>query len=108
RTLRGDLDNITAKALKKQAIERYPTVAALADDLRRYLDHKPGGARGGALACRASRFVRRYRVAVGAASATLLALIAGVIGTTWQAIEARRERGAAIFQAERALGKGKD
>ena len=106
RTLRGDLDNIAAKALKKQALERYPTVTALADDLRRYLDHKPVGARADSLAYRASKFVRRYRVAVGAASMTLLALIAGVIGTTWQAIEARRERDAAIFQAERALAKG--
>ena len=106
RTLRGDLDNIAAKALKKQAIERYPTVAALADDLRRYLDHKPVGARADSLAYRASKFVRRYRVAVGAASITLLALLAGVIGTTWQAIEARRERDAAVFQAERAFAKG--
>ena len=50
--------------------------------------------------------MQRHRLGVGAASATLLALIAGVIGTTWQAIEARRERDAAIFQAERALAKG--
>ena len=106
RTLRGDLDNIAAKALKKRAIERYPTVAALADDLRRYLDHKPVAARADSLAYRASKFVRRYRVAVGAASMTLLALLAGVIGTTWQAIEARRERDAALFQAERAFAKG--
>ncbi|MET1083698.1 MAG: hypothetical protein ABWY12_11720, partial [Burkholderiales bacterium] len=73
---------------------------------RRYLDHKPVGARADSLAYRASKFVRRYRVAVGAASMTLLALIAGVIGTTWQAIEARRERDSAIFQAERAFAKG--
>ena len=50
--------------------------------------------------------MQRHRLGVGAASATLLALIAGVIGTSWQAIEARRERDAAIFQAERALAKG--
>ncbi len=49
RTLRGDLDNIVAKALKKQAAERYPTVAALADDLRRYLDHEPVSARADSL-----------------------------------------------------------
>jgi len=52
------------------------------------------------------KFVQRHRLGVGAASATLLALIAGVIGTTWQAIEARRERDAALFQAERAFAKG--
>ena len=49
--------------------------------------------------------MQRYRLAVGAASVTLLALLAGVIGTTWQAIEARRERDEARFQAERALAK---
>ena len=36
--------------------------------------------------------MRRYRLAVGAASATLLALLAGVIGTTWQAVEAQKQR----------------
>ena len=98
RTLRGDLDNIVAKALKKRAIERYPTVAALADDLRRYLDHEPVAARADSLAYRASKFVRRHRVAVGAGSMTVLALLAGVIGTTWQAIEARNQRDRALAE----------
>ncbi len=61
RTLRGDLDNIVAKALKKQASERYLTVAALADDLRRYLDHEPVSARADSIAYRAGKFVRRHR-----------------------------------------------
>ena len=77
----------------------------MADDLRRYLDHEPVSARADSLAYRASKFVQRYRLAVGTASVTLLALLAGVIGTTWQAIEARRERDEARFQAERALAK---
>ena len=102
RTLRGDLDNIVAKALKKQATERYPTVAALADDLRRYLDHEPVSARADSLAYRVSKFVRRYRLAVGAASVTVLALVAGVIGTTWQSIEAQHQRNLAVRQLERA------
>ena len=105
RTLRGDLDNIVAKALKKQGTERYPTVTSLADDLRHYLNHEPITARADSLTYRAGKFVRRYRLAVGAASATLLALLAGVIGTTWQAVEARRERDEARFQAERAFAK---
>ena len=41
RALRGDLDNIVLKALKKQPAERYPTVEAFADDLRRYLNDEP-------------------------------------------------------------------
>ena len=106
KALRGDLDNIAAKALKKLPRERYATVGAFADDLERYLNDEPVTARPDSRSYRMRKFVQRHRLGVGAASATLLALIAGVIGTTWQAIEARRERDAAIFQAERALAKG--
>ena len=45
RQLEGDLDTIVAKALKKNPAERYPSVTALADDLRRYLRHEPISAR---------------------------------------------------------------
>ncbi|HVE49972.1 MAG TPA: protein kinase, partial [Casimicrobiaceae bacterium] len=100
--LQGDLDNIAAKALRKNPRERYPTVAAFADDLERYLAHEPISARPDSGAYRLGKFVRRHRVAVGAVTVTVLALVAGVIGTTWQAIEARRERDQALFQAERA------
>jgi serine/threonine-protein kinase len=102
RTLRGDLDNIVAKALKKSPAERYATVATFADDLQRYLNHQPVSARADSLAYRASRFVRRHRLAVGAASMTALALVAGIVGTTWQAIESRRQRDEALYQKKRA------
>ena len=104
--LRGDLDNIVAKALKKSPAERFPTAAAFADDLRRYLVNEPVLARPDAFGYRAAKFVRRHRLGVGAAAVTVAALVAGVIGTTWQAVEARRERDDALFQAERALAKG--
>ncbi|MDQ3189235.1 MAG: protein kinase [Pseudomonadota bacterium] len=104
--LRGDLDNIVARALKKSSAERYQTVSAFADDLRRHLNHEPISARRDALGYRIAKFVRRNRLAVGAASALLVTLLAGVVGTSWQALEARRERDAALFQAERALAQG--
>jgi serine/threonine protein kinase len=106
RALRGDLDNIAAKALKKLPRERYATVAAFADDLERYLKDEPVTARPDSRSYRIRKFVLRHRLGVAAASATLLALVAGVIGTTWQAIEARRERDNALYEAERALAKG--
>ena len=96
RALRGDLDNIAAKALRKVPAERYPTVAAFADDLRRFLNDETVSAQADSLAYRIRKFVRRYRLVVGAASATLLALVAGVIGTTWQAYEARKQRDVAL------------
>jgi hypothetical protein len=96
RALQGDLDNILAKALRKAPGDRYPTVAAFADDLRRFLEDEPVEARPDSVAYRLGKFVRRYRLAVGAASATLLVLIAGVVGTTWQAYEARKQRDVAL------------
>lgn len=102
RDLRGDLDNVVAKALKKPVAERYPTATALAADLRRYLAHEPVSARPDSLGYRTTKFVRRYRLAVGAASATLLALVAGVVGTSWQAWEAQRQRDLAQASAREA------
>src|SRR6266851_2702234 len=56
RALRGDLDTIVAKALKKNPAERYLSVTAFADDLRRYLGHQPISARPDTLAYRAKKF----------------------------------------------------
>jgi len=102
RALRGDLDNIVSKALKKSPAERYATAAAFADDLQRHLGHQPVSARADSLTYRAGRFVRRHRLGVGAASMTALALVAGIVGTTWQAIEARQQRDEALYQKKRA------
>jgi serine/threonine-protein kinase len=102
RELRGDLQNIVGKALKIAPAERYPTAAAFATDLRHYLNHEPVTARADSLGYRVSRFVGRHRLAVGAASITMLALLAAIAGTTWQAIEAQRQRRAALLEAKRA------
>jgi serine/threonine protein kinase/tetratricopeptide (TPR) repeat protein len=102
RALRGDLDNILARALRKAPSERYPTVHALAEDLRRHLAHEPVSARPDAFSYRLGKAMRRHRLAFAAAGAVLLALVAGVVATTWQAIEARRQRAEAILQRDRA------
>jgi serine/threonine protein kinase len=104
--LRGDLDNIAAKALKKLPAERYASAAAFADDLRRYLADEPVSARADTWRYRSAKFVRRHRVGVAAAALTAVSLVAGIVGTTWQAVEARRERDRAIFEGGRALAKG--
>jgi tetratricopeptide (TPR) repeat protein len=100
--LRGDLDTIVRKALKKNPAERYASVTALAEDLRRYLRHEPIGARPDSMAYRAGKFVRRNRTGVALAAMAILAAIAGVIGTLYQAGTARAERDYALRQLARA------
>ncbi len=109
RLLRGDLDTIVAKALKKQPEERYASASAFADDVRRYLDHRPITARPDALSYRAARFIRRHRVPVALATLALAALVAGLVGTvsqtrraTRQAALAREQRDFALRQLSRA------
>jgi serine/threonine protein kinase/tetratricopeptide (TPR) repeat protein len=77
RLLRGDLDTIVGKALKKNPQERYASVTALADDLRRYLKHEPIGARPDTFAYRTVKFVRRNRAVVAITTVALAAIIAG-------------------------------
>jgi serine/threonine-protein kinase len=101
RRLRGDLDNIVAKALKKDPRERYASVDAFADDLRRHLGHEPVAARPDSLAYRAGRFVRRNRLPVALASVALAAVLAGLAGTIMQARRAIAQRDFALKQVAR-------
>jgi serine/threonine-protein kinase len=102
RSLRGDLDTIVAKTLKKNPHERYPSVTALADDLRRYLGHQPISARPDTLAYRAAKFVRRNRTPVALAALIIVTLIVGIGGTLIQAHTARRQRDVALRERDRA------
>ena len=60
RVLRGDLDTIVAKALKKDPHDRYASVGEMADDLGRYLHDEPISARPDSIAYRGAKFVRRH------------------------------------------------
>jgi len=98
RTLRGDLDNILAKALKKNADERYDSITAFAQDLQRYLDHQPVSARADSVLYRASKFTRRYRGATAAGLLIFIAIVAGLLGTFTQARRAEHERDRAVHE----------
>ena len=102
RALRGDLDNIVARALKKNPLERYSSAELLAQDLRRYLAHEPVSARPDRLGYRAAKFVRRHRGGVVTGVITAVALVAATVVTTTEMLEARHQRDAAIFQSRRA------
>ena len=100
--LRGDLDAVLAKALRKRPEERYASVDAMADDVRRYLANEPVSASAGSVAYRARKFVRRHRLAVAAAAAVLVTVAAGTAAVAWQARAAQRERNEALAQLSRA------
>jgi serine/threonine protein kinase/tetratricopeptide (TPR) repeat protein len=102
RQLQGDLDTIVGKSLKKVPQERYPSVDALADDLRRYLHNEPIKARPDTFVYRTAKFVRRNRTALVLTTMVLLAIVAGVVGTLLQARTARAERDFAFQQLSRA------
>jgi serine/threonine protein kinase/Tol biopolymer transport system component len=83
RALRGDLDTIVCRALKKDPQERYASVRALIDDLRRYLSHEPIMARPDTIAYRAAKFMRRRARSVTAGLLAALVL-AGATIVTWR------------------------
>jgi eukaryotic-like serine/threonine-protein kinase len=99
----GDLDNIVAKALRKRPEERYHTVGALADDLRRHLNHEPVSARSESWSYRTARFIRRHRAGVAAAAVTTLALVGATAFSLVQLGQARRQRDAAVAESRRRL-----
>ena len=92
RLLAGDLDFIALKALDKDPGRRYGSVEQLAHDLRRHRGGEAVLARGQSTAYRLSRFARRNRAAVVTTALVGATLIVGLIGTTWQARQARIER----------------
>ncbi len=92
KALRGDLDAIVSKALRKLPQERYATAAALSEDLKRYLDNEPVAARANLLGYRVRKFVRRYRAAVIGTAAAILALIAVTGFALYQMREAQLQR----------------
>ena len=102
RSLQGDLDNILGKALKKAPEERYPSVGAFADDLKRYLTHEPVKACADTATYRLTKFVRRHRGGVLSGLLTVLVLCAATLTTFLQKLEADRQRDAAQFEARHA------
>ncbi len=90
--LRGDLDNIVLKSLRKDPSERYGSVRQLDDDISRFLHGLPVLARPQTVKYRFGKYVKRHKVGVFAAALVLVSLIAGASIATWQAVVAKRER----------------
>ncbi len=94
--LRGDLDAITLKALRKETQQRYATVEQFSGDIQRYLEGRPVIARSGARRYRAAKFVQRNRLAVFLATTVVLALATIAVMMTIQSQRLERERLAAL------------
>ena len=102
RRLSGDLDTIVLAALRKEPEQRYGSVEALADDVRRHLDGLPVRARGDRLGYRAGKFVRRHRTAVAAAALAAVSLLAAAGTSTWGLLRARAAEAEARREAAAA------
>jgi serine/threonine protein kinase len=96
--VKGDLDWIVMKCLEKDRQRRYETASGLAADLKRHLNEEP------VLACPRSKLyefrkiVRRHKFGFAAATALVIVLTAGVLISTWQAVEATTARKAEVKQ----------
>lgn len=92
KSLRGDLDNIVLKALRKEPHRRYSSVQEFSEDIRRHLEGLPVTATPDTLGYRTAKFVRRHKTGAIAAAAVVVTLMTATVITAWQAQVARRER----------------
>ncbi len=106
--LSGDLDWIVIKALDKDRRRRYESSAALADDIQHFLDNEPVTARPPSAAYRFKKFIRKNRGLALATTAILLALIAGVIGTSSAAIWAISESRTSARLTREAVNRARE
>ncbi|MCY7346053.1 MAG: protein kinase [Pyrinomonadaceae bacterium] len=99
-SLRGDLDNIVLKALRKEPERRYSSAENLAEDIHRHQRGLPVAARPNTFSYRAEKFFKRNQFSVIAGVLVLLAIIGGIAATLWQARIAQTER----VKAEKRFG----
>src|SRR5262249_14040275 len=92
RFVKGELDWIVLKALAKERERRYETANGFARDIERFLNHEPVTARPPTAAVRLRQFLRRNREPVLAAAVVLVALLAGIAGTTFGLVRAEQRR----------------
>jgi serine/threonine protein kinase len=98
RQLRGDLDTILGKMLKKNPGERYSSVTEVADDLQRYLNLQPIAARPDTFAYRFTKFVRRNKLGLALTGLAITGTVTAVVAVNRQA-----RRAEARFQQVRKL-----
>jgi serine/threonine-protein kinase len=101
KVLRGDLDSILHRALKKNVAERYPSMEALAHDLERYLKGQPVQARPDSRRYRVAKFISRNRLPVAMTSALVASVLGGSAAALWQARVAHEQQAQAEAEVTR-------
>lgn len=105
--LRGDLATVIETALRKEKERRYPSAAAFAEDLRRFLDNRPIHARPPTLGYLAQKFVRRHRALSAGLAVAALGLAAGTIAAVTWAMRAEESADLARAETHRANGEAR-
>lgn len=100
--LAGDLDSIVLKALKKNPAERYPTAAALLQDLKRYRQGEQVEAQPDSASHRLRKFIGRHRLRMVLGTGVGLLLVAATAVSAWQADRASTQDCVAQLEAQRA------
>jgi eukaryotic-like serine/threonine-protein kinase len=100
--LSGDLDWMVMKALEKDRNRRYETPGGFAEDVQRYLRREAIVARPPSTGYKVRKFAQRNRGTVVTVTVVAVALLAGIVVSTWQALRARRAEAAAIVAADEA------
>ncbi len=97
--IRGELDWVVMKAMEKDRGRRYPSAAAMAEDVQRYLDNEPVTAAAPSVLYRLKKFGQRHRtpVTMGILAVVLLLISVGV--SNYYAIRARRAERQAVHEA---------
>ncbi len=90
--LKGDLDNIILKSLRKEPERRYQSVQEFSEDIRRHLEGLPVTASADTVSYRVAKFVKRHKTGVFAAGLIFLTLLTATAVTAWQSAQLRRER----------------
>ena len=91
-TVDPDLDAIVMKTLRKGPADRYATVDLLSGDLQAFLERRPVQARRGSTRYIATKFIRRNRLAIGAACLLCFTMLVGIGGVLWQSWQANLQR----------------
>lgn len=102
RRLAGDLDAIVLRALRKEPSERYASAAQLAEDLERHLGGRPVEARRSTFIYLATKFVSRYRIAVGSLASIFVLLIGFVVALLVQQQKILDQRDQVLLERNRA------